>query len=153
MVGLLEPVAEFLDDQGWAYEPLGDRDDVLSFPFRGDREAWTCFAEAFEEQERVVFYSVVPFNVPEEGRPGVMEFITRVNYGLLIGNFELDLADGELRFKTGLDVRGAELTATLAGRAIIPNLHAMNTYLPGLEALIGDDPAVPAEIVAEIEGG
>ena len=153
MDGLLAPVAEFLDGQGWSYEPLPGRDDVLSFPFRGDRETWTCFAEAFQEQERVVFYSVVPFNVPEEGRPAVMEFITRANYGLLIGNFELDLADGEVRFKTGLDVRGAQLTATLAGRAIIPNLHAVNTYLPGLEALVGDNSAAPAELVADIESG
>ena len=80
-----------------------------------------------------------------------MEFITRANYGLLIGNFELDLADGEVRFKTGLDVRGAQLTATLAGRAIIPNLHAVNTYLPGLEALVGDNAADPADLVADIE--
>lgn len=150
MDGLLAPVAEFLDGQGWPYEPLPDR-DVLKFRFRGDRETWTCFAEAFEEQARVVFYSVVPFNVPEEGRPAVMEFITRANYGLLIGNFELDLADGEVRFKTGLDVRGAQLTATLAGRAIIPNLHAVNTYLPGLEALVGDNAADPADLVADIE--
>ena len=28
-----------------------------------------------------------------------MEFITRANYGLPIGNFELDLEDGELRYK------------------------------------------------------
>lgn len=38
--------------------------------------------------------------VPEELRPGVAEFITRANYGLIRGNFEMDFNDGELRYKT-----------------------------------------------------
>ena len=33
-----------------------------------------------------------------------MEFITLTNHVLLEGNFELDLSDGEVRFKTSLHV-------------------------------------------------
>ena len=150
MARLLAAVAEFLDEQGWAYEPAPDG-DVLAFLFRGDRAQWTCYCAAMEEHERVAFYSVAPFNVPEETRPAAMEFVTRANFGLVIGNFELDLDDGEVRYKTSLDLKGSEFTPTLAGRAVIPNLHAMNTYLPGLEALVGDPSAAPAELVADIE--
>jgi hypothetical protein len=32
----------------------------------------------------------------------VMEYLTRANYGLALGNFEMDLADGEIRFKSFL---------------------------------------------------
>jgi hypothetical protein len=152
MPGLLAVVAEFLDEQGWEHERAPDG-DALAFVFRGDREQWTCYCDAMEEHRRVAFYSVAPFNVPEETRPAVMEFITRANYGLVIGNFELHLADGEVRFKTSLDVKGSELTPVLAGRAIIPNLHAMNTYLPGLDALVGDPSAAPADVIAGLEGG
>lgn len=150
MPGLLAVVVEFLDEQGWAYAPAPDRVG-LAFVFRGDRGQWTCYCEAMEEHRRVAFHSVAPFNVPEETRPAVMEFITRANDGLVIGNFELKLADGEVRFKTSLDLEGSEFTPALAGRAIIPNLHAMNTYLPGLEALVGDPCAAPAGLIADIE--
>jgi hypothetical protein len=152
MDGLLGVVAEFLDEQGWEYGASPDGDG-LAFAFRGDREQWTCYCEAMEEHRRVAFYSVAPFNIPEETRPAVMQFITRANHGLVIGNFELDLADGEVRCKTSLDVKGAMLTPVLAGRAIIPNLHAMNTYLPGLDVLVGDPSADPAAVIADLEGG
>ncbi len=151
MPGLLAVVAEFLDAQGWEYAPAPDG-DVLAFVFSGDHGQWTCYCEAMEEHQRVAFYSVAPLNVPEETRPAVMEFITRANFGLVIGNFELNLEDGEVRSKTSLDLKGSELTPALAQRAIIPNLHAMNTYLPGLEALVGDPAAPPAELIAGIEG-
>jgi hypothetical protein len=147
---LLSIVDGFLDAKGWPHERLAGR-DVITFAFQGDDERWSCYAEAREDQERVVFYSVCPYNVPEEGRPAAMEFVTRVNYGLLVGNFELDLADGEVRFKTSLDVRGAELTPILVARAIMPNLLGMNTYLPGIAAIVGGDRSSPAQLVAAIE--
>lgn len=49
--------------------------------------------------DTVVCYHILPFNAPEEVRPAVSEFITRANYGLPFGNFEMDLTDGELRYK------------------------------------------------------
>jgi hypothetical protein len=39
-----------------------------------------------------------PVMIPEKFRPAVMEFISRANYGLVIGNFELDCNDGEIRY-------------------------------------------------------
>lgn len=147
---LLSAVDDFLQGQGWAHEQLPDL-DVISFSFQGDPERWMCFVEAQEEDQRVVARSVVPYNIPLERRPAAMEYITRVNYGLVIGNFEIDLDDGEVRFKTGIDVRGATLTPVLVERIVIPNLFAMNTYLPGLEALVTDASASPADLVAGIE--
>jgi hypothetical protein len=34
----------------------------------------------------------------EKIRPSVTEFFTRVNYGLVLGAFEVDLRDGEARY-------------------------------------------------------
>lgn len=150
MAKLLAVVAAFLEGQGWAHEQLPGG-VVMSFPFQGDEERWVCYAQAQEEHQRVTFYSVCPFNIPAEQRLAAAEFITRVNYGLIVGNFELDLDDGELRFKTSLDVKGATLTQALVERAVVPNLHAMNTYLPGLAAIVGGNFGTPAALVARIE--
>ena len=150
MAKLLAAVAAFLEGQGWAHEQLPGG-SAMSFPFQGDEERWVCYAEAQEEHQRVTFYSVCPFNIPGEQRLAAAEFITRVNYGLIIGNFELDLGDGELRFKTGVDVKGATLTPTLVERAVVPNLHAMNTYLPGITAIVRGEFDTPEQLVAQID--
>jgi hypothetical protein len=147
---LLSVIVNFLESRGWPHTQMPGR-NVITFPFQGDNERWTVYAEAREEDWRVIFYSVVPFNVPKERRLPVAEFITRANYGLSIGNFELDLADGEVRFKTSIDVKGAQLTPKLVERAVVMNLHAMNTYLPGITALMDEASASPIEIIAGIE--
>ena len=48
----------------------------------------------------VICYHTAPIKVPVEQRAAVSEFITRANYGLNNGNFEMDFNDGELRYKT-----------------------------------------------------
>jgi hypothetical protein len=39
-----------------------------------------------------------PVLVKEKFLPLAMEFITRANYGLILGNFEMDIKDGEVRY-------------------------------------------------------
>ena len=50
--------------------------------------------------ETVTCYHTAPIKVPLEQRAAISEFITRANYGLTNGNFEMDFSDGELRYKT-----------------------------------------------------
>ena len=53
-------------------------------------------------EDTVCCYHIVPVKVPVEKRAAVCEFITRANYGLTLGNFELDMNDGEIRYKVTL---------------------------------------------------
>jgi hypothetical protein len=66
----------------------------------------------------------------------VCEFLTRVNYGLAAGNFELDFSDGEVRYKTALQLRVHALDAATLRRVVRANGLAMETYLPGIGAVI-----------------
>ena len=50
--------------------------------------------------ETVTCYHTAPIKAPLEQRTAISEFITRANYGLTNGNFEMDFSDGELRYKT-----------------------------------------------------
>ena len=104
----------------------------------------------WDDLEQFVFYVLAPVKAPEALRPAVAEFITRANYGLRIGNFELDYLDGELRYKSSLDFEGVALTPVLINSAIYPAVQTMDRYLPGLmEVIYGDRP--PAAAVAAIE--
>ena len=102
---VLEALMEFFREDEWAFEKLPDR-PLLRLPFQGKTARWHCFAQVrvTKDLEQVLFYSVAPLAIPEESRLAVAEFITRANYAMALGNFEMDFSDGEVRFKTSIDV-------------------------------------------------
>ena len=104
---------DFFEDDDWNFQRMDDA-PVLSMEFSGKNGRWVCFAQAREEQDQFVFYSILPINVPDNHIGAVAEFITRVNYGMIIGNFELDYNDGEVRYKTSIDVEGDALLIFIA---------------------------------------
>lgn len=108
------------------------------------------YAKANGGDRAFLFYSVCAVDVPEGRRPAVAEFLTRVNLGLVSGNFEMDWADGEVRFKTGIELTCLTPTIELIAALIQPNLSAVNRYLPGLMMVIHDE-ADPATARAECE--
>ena len=60
-----------------------------------------------------------------------------------IGNFELDFDDGEIRYKTSIDVEGGELIDKMIDNLLRANLTTTDRYFGGLMELIyGDRPAV-----------
>ena len=116
---------------------------ILVSDLSGVWGTWKFYVQVAAEHDAILFYSICPLRVPEELRLEAAHFLTRANYGLASGNFELDFADGEIRFKTALDVDG-ELKAAAVKRAVRANGIAMETYLPGIGAVIAGTAAVPA---------
>jgi hypothetical protein len=143
-------MVDFFEDDNWPYTPVPG-EPVLSLHFVGKSGHWICYAQAREEQQQFVFYSVCPMAMPDFKRQAVAEFVTRANYGMIIGNFELDYNDGEVRYKTSLDVEGTELNLALIRQAVYANVLMMDRYLPGLLNLVYTD-VTPAQAVAEVEG-
>ncbi len=78
------------------------------------------------------------------------EYTTRANFGLILGNLEMDFSDGETRFKTSIDVEGDRLTPALVRGLVYPNLQAMRQYMPGLDSILNDD-ASALEAISEVE--
>jgi hypothetical protein len=117
---------------------------VLLSELSGPLGSWTFYAQIVEQQELIVFYSVCPLTVPENRRAEVAAFLTRANYGLALGNFELDFGDGEIRYKTVLEAEGRYISPALVKRLVKANGLAMETYLPGIGAVVAGTPAVPA---------
>lgn len=153
MGSLFETVQQFFADEGWVTAPVDDA--TLRMSFRGTHATWTCFARVREPHGQVAFYSIAPVTAPAENRPAVAELVARANFGMVVGNFELDFRDGEIRCKTSLELGPDGLAgvpfARLLGRLVGTNLRMMDRYLPGLlEVLGGRD---PAEALAEIDGG
>ncbi|MBL9004698.1 MAG: YbjN domain-containing protein [Myxococcales bacterium] len=149
MPSLLDVAERFFVDENWECSRLDAR-GILRMGFTGDQGNWMCFVQAREAQRQIAFYSVCPLRVPAAKRPLVAEFLTRANYGLVIGNFEQDWDDGEVRYKTSLDVEDCELSAMLFAHIVFANVTAMDRYLPGLVAVIAGS-QTPSEAVAAVE--
>ncbi len=146
---LFEAVVDYLTEDDWKFNVVKD-DTALMLSFRGEAGSWQCFATVDEEKQWFTFYSILPSNVPEEKRVEIAEFITRANYGLVIGNFEMDYADGEVRYKTSVDVEGGELTPKMIENQMRANLMTMDRYFAGIMGVLYGD-RDPAEAIAEME--
>jgi hypothetical protein len=147
---LFEIALNFFTDDNWPVTPHAGQ-TMLRVNFQGDNGRWSCVARIREEQQQVIFYSIAPVNVVAEKRMAVAEFITRANYGLIMGNFEMDFEDGEIRYKTSLDVEGDRLNAALLKQIVYANVMMMDNYLPGLLSVIYGD-KLPEEALAATEG-
>jgi hypothetical protein len=146
---IYDELLKFFED--WSFMQ-NDEQTFLKIPYVGNAGAWNCFAQALEEPEQLVVYSVYPANATTELRPALAELITRLNYGLIMGNFEMDYGDGEVRFKTSLDVKQTALTADLIRPVVYFNVALMDRYFPALAAVV-EQRATPREAFEMVEGG
>ena len=126
-------------------------DEVIRADVAGENGAWAVFVVAREKDSRCTVYSQAPWETPEVQRNAMSELLTRINFGLPLGNFEMDYADGEIRFKTSIDVSGAHLSGELFDDLYEPNIATMDVYLPALEA-VRDARMTPQAAVEMIEG-
>ena len=145
-----ETLGEFLTEDEWYPQRLEER-YVYRVGFSGSNGQLTCFAQVHVELEQFMFYAVAPTKVPEAFRPAVAEFIARANYGMRIGNFEIDFSDGEVRYKSSLDFEDAALTPALIKNAIYPAVRTMDEYTPGIMSVVYGGKS-PAQAIIEIEG-
>ncbi len=115
--------------------PLCEDDEVLRCPI---------IVRVLEDDSGLArFYTGVGQNVPEERRPAVSEFITRVNWSTRTGRLDLDFRDGEVRYVTQMDLStGRELNCGLFMEKIMFAVRLMVQSYPGLMAVIhqGVDP-------------
>ncbi|MFP4414883.1 MAG: hypothetical protein ACLFVV_26025, partial [Coleofasciculus sp.] len=106
---IFQTMVNFFTEDDWSYAKI-QGEPALYLAFEGDNGSWNCYAKAREDEEQFVFYSICPIKVPKTKRRILGEFIARANYGMMIGNFELDFTDGEIRYKTSIDVEGDRLS-------------------------------------------
>jgi len=108
-------------------------------------------ADVKEDRGILVFYSIGSIKVPEPARVAAAEYLTRANYNLILGNFELDMSDGEVRYKTSISVgEKGVLTSDLIRPVVLTNFGTMDLYMPGLLA-VAMGGKNPAEAVREAE--
>ena len=146
---MVNVVMAFFLDEDWEVEHNTDETMFRAY-FEGTTAKWPCYVKILEQTKQLVFYSVPEIKVPKSKRTQVAEFITRANYGLISGNFELDFEDGEVRFKTSLDIKNSSLDIYMVENLAYANIWAIERYLPGMINVI-ESKVSPQKAIAKIE--
>lgn len=146
---LLDMVKQFLDSDDWHYEQIKDR-TVLRMAFQGKNGEWYVLVQTKEDDQQVLFFSVIGENIPTDKLVQAGEYLHRANFGLPIGNFELDFSDGEVRYKTAIDVEGAELTQTQIKNYLYWNVVTFDRYLIGLKDVV-EQGIAPEDAIGKVE--
>lgn len=135
-MGLQDALLSALQVDGIALEPLkgvaAARVDGLGQP-----DAFDVVVQWSDEDQTVIAYAVSAHRVPADRRASVMELVTRINFGLVIGCFELDLDDGELRFRASVDLEGATQDATGMKNVVFAAAATYARYQPSLVDVVG----------------
>ena len=148
---LLETIKQFFKEENWSFVE-SEVDTGLILKSGGKSGQWNCYARVNEEEGQFIFYSYAPVSVPESNYTSVTEYITRANFGLIIGDFELNFITGTIQYKTSIDMKGEEskLSSTLIRHLVYTNVVTMDKYLPGFN-LILESKATPEQAITYIE--
>ena len=92
----------------------------------------------------------VPEDIPEPHRYAVMELLTRVNYRLALGHFEMDLDDGEVRFVHRQLTDGKMPSGDTLRTMMRVSLDVVETWYPGMVRIVRDGLHSQA-VIAEID--
>lgn len=125
-VPISQIVTRYLQVNGIEYEETSE--GVLRLNYRGQNGEWICLIKLDEASQQCAVYSILPNSIPEIGRKACAVMLAYTNYDLEIGNFEIDLEDGELRYRTAIDVTGDRLSPALFENLLATNVNTMDCF-------------------------
>lgn len=124
---------------------------VLNLSVKVPNGKLDMYIHAHDDTRRLLVYTRPQgILIKDQDIPKVADFITRANYGLPLGNFELDLNDGELNFKNTLAIEDGDLTEKMVNTLVTFSIECVNRYLPGIEAVLSG--TSPKEAIERIDG-
>lgn len=141
-------VKSFLDSDDWHYSFSEDShtfDFNLTLKSKLQRVHYKVLIRKFDYS----VYAICPMSA-KDCLPQMAEFISRANYGLANGNFELDFRDGEIRYKCFVNcddtIPGIQ---TIKDSIYIP-ASMFNKYSEGILSVLFGMKS-PAQAVADCE--
>ena len=129
---IVDYIKRYLDNKQWHYTHYHPRKNDpqkshhLSLRMRSKKLDCGYLFRVQEKNALLALYGVLPFVIPESRQNAAMLLITQINYDMLIGNLELDIRDGELRYKNAIDVEAVGINdATI--EYLLQSVIAMTT--------------------------
>ena len=131
---MLEAARAFLERDGWTVSPRHEA-SALRASYSGGNGDYGLLVRAREAANQLIVYSICPFEVDEAMRARVAEYLSRVNWGMPLGNFEIHFPTGEVRFRTSIAIENAEPSDALLRPLVYANVFTMDRHLTDIEAV------------------
>lgn len=131
-IQLLSVFQQFCEAEKCHFYPLGS--SSFATYVSGHSNKWQTMVTV--KDTRITIFSDLPFIIPPEKRLTVLEFLMWANCQLPLGNFEFNLQQSGIRFKTSMEVADGVLTTRMLGILLYTNLNAANIYSAGLQQIL-----------------
>ncbi|HVJ47859.1 YbjN domain-containing protein [Desulfitobacterium sp.] len=135
---LFQILYQTLTENGWEFDH-DDKNEILRLEIRGVNSDFHCFIIVDEEQESLLCNTHIKHKIPFPKRIEICNFMNRINYELANGNFEMDMDDGEIRFRTYLDLANTEPSQEQMMNLIWNGSQSFDTYYPGVEKIVHEE--------------
>ena len=145
MSELLAIVTGVLDGRDWIWHRF-DEDSIFSW-VRTAKATYELFISADDPRNILGIYLIFPTHSPRSRCAAVAELCARASWDMSLGTIEVDFADGDVRFRVGIDVEDSRLSAAMVSGAISTGTLALDRWHDALVRVMvaGEDPAAAFE--------
>lgn len=146
---IADAVSMFLHEDDWNFQEVDDGGIIRTgIKLKSKLKSADIYINVLKDSFVVV--SVPKLSADKTCINEMAEFITRANYGLNHGNFEMDYSDGEIRYKTSMYCGDIIPTYNQIEAAIYINLSTLDDYGNGI-AMVAFGMGTPEEAVKSCE--
>jgi len=147
---LFRSICEFLDADGIKYR-IRDNETAAEIGFSGETAVLSAVIAVRVSPLVVGVFVRIPLMVPENRRVAMAETVSRANFGLMIGAFDLDMSTGFMGFRAAMPVGDAPVTHDQFRALIHAAFWTADRYHRAFCRLLFGDDLSPAEVIAEVE--
>lgn len=135
---MVNTISSAIENMGYDYQVLVDSPvtTVFKIALALQNTKADCIIDIRIPNQIVAVFVICPVNIPESGRKRLAEFLTMANYGLILGSFEMDMDDGELRYKSSFLYNNKEESEEEFSQHLFNALYMMDRFFPGIMAVL-----------------
>ena len=132
---IVDAIRDWLDEDGWRYEYDAERHLIkMGINLKSKIKSGRIYVDV--KEDCYVVYLVSPISGSVNNLGELIKYVTMANHGLMSGNFEVDMEDGEIRYTTYVDCEGLKALSTdVVRNSICIPCCMMDRYGNGLAAL------------------
>ena len=106
---MIQQLRQYLANNNWKYVSPTTDEDIFLFSLETENTQYSCLISIDENEGKFALYMTFPNKVPKKKRTLIASALTILNFGLFLGNFEMDFDDGEIRYKIHMYFKNLEV--------------------------------------------
>jgi hypothetical protein len=144
-----ENLVEFFDSENLRYQAHPEQSVVIA-GFEAKNLAVRIHFMLHADDGLLQLFAPLPAKIPPGCRMSIAEAVVRANYGMKMGKFEFDFADGELRFQIANAFPDFGLEHTIIHRLIGTAVFTVDHYFPAFMSIVyGNE--LPEDAIRQVE--